>query len=288
MSQSFTRKVIETRITLAKGSFGDKGNTKIIRGLATEVSVEKPGLPDKGKASIKITNLPLTDMEQLTTLAFKPLQYQRNSVSVFAGDEESGLSQVFSGEITSAFGNFNAAPNPVFEIDAMTGFFGALLPQQPTTTAGAVGVADIVGQMADKMGYSFKNEGVSAQLRNAVFNGSPLEQAQGAARQAGAELLVDDGSMVLLLAGMARAGNAVLLNKNSGMIGYPAFNNNGITVKCLYNPALRFGGLVQVQSIVPKASGVWKITKLSHKLSAFDSGGGDWMSEIEGTYRTGM
>ncbi|MEG2172381.1 MAG: hypothetical protein RRY29_03875 [Desulfovibrionaceae bacterium] len=288
MNTSFTRKIIETRITLAKGSFGGQGNTKVIRGLATEVSVEKPGLPDKGKASIKITNVPLNDMEQLTTLAFKPLQYQRNSVVVLAGDAESGLSQVFSGEITSAFGNFNAAPDPVFEIEAMTGFFGALIPQQPTSTAGNVGVADIVGQMAAKMGYSFKNEGVSAQLRNSVFNGSPLEQAQAAARQSGVELLVDDGAMVLLPAGSARAGNAVLLNKNSGMIGYPAFNNNGITVKCLYNPAIRFGGLIRVESIVPKASGVWRITKLSHKLSAFHTGGGNWVSEIEGTYRMGM
>lgn len=288
MSQtSFTQKILETRITLAAGSFGGQGNTKIIRGLATEASIEKPGLPDKAKASIKITNLPLTAMEQLTTLAFRPLQTQKNRISIWAGDAASGLAQVFSGEITSAFGNFNAAPDPVFEVEAMTGYYPSLMSQNPTTMAGSAPVADVVGKLAQTMGYSFQNEGVSGQLRNAVLNGSPLEQARNAAKQAGVELLIDDGALVLLPAGAARSGNAVVLNKSSGMIGYPTFNNNGISLKCLYNPALRFGALVKVESIVPKASGVWKITKLSHKLSAFNTGGGAWQSEIEGTYRLG-
>lgn len=288
MSQSFTRKAIETRITLAKGSFGGQGNTKVIRGLATRVSVEKPGLPDKPKCSVQIINLPLGDMEQMTTLAFKPLQYQRNSISVYAGEEGRELSLVFSGEITSAFGNFNSAPDPAFEIEAMGGFFGALTPKAPAAVAGSVSVGDFIGQQAGLIGYAFRNEGFTGQLRNAVFNGSPLEQAQAAARQGGADLILDDGSLILLPPGKARGGNTVLLNKDSGMIGYPTFNNNGISVKCLYNPALHYGGLVKVESIVPKASGTWRITKLSHKLVAYDSSGGDWTSEVEAAYMGGM
>lgn len=288
MSQSFTLKAIETHITLAKGSFGGAGNTKIIKGLATRVSVEKPGFPDKPKCTVEIVNLPLNDMEQLTTLAFKPLQYQRNSISVYAGEQGQQLSLVFRGEITSAFGDFNAAPDPVFKIEAMTGFFGALTPKAPTATPGSVAVADIVAQNAKDMGYTFRNEGFTGQIKNAVLNGSPMEQAQQAAKQAGAELIVDDGALVLLKPGMARSGNAVLLNKDSGLIGYPTFNNNGISLKCLYNPAIVYGGIVRVQSIVPKASGDWRVTKVTHKLAAYDTGGGDWFTEIEGSYRKGM
>ena len=287
-STSFTRKIIETRITLAQGAFGGQGLTKVLRGLATELHVEKPGFPDKAKATVRISNVPLSDMEQMTTLAFKPLQYQRNAISVYAGDEESGLSLVFCGEITSAHGDFNAAPDPVFAVQAMSGFFGALTPSAPTSVPGSVGVAHIVQQMAGRLGYSFINEGFTGQIKNAVLCGSPLEQAQAAAKQAGAELIMDDSTLILCPPGQPRGngnrvGQAVLLSKDSGLIGYPTFTNNGISLRCLYNPALQFGACMEVHSIVPKASGLWRITKLSHKLSAHHSSGGHWHSTVEGT-----
>ena len=53
MSKSFTIKTIRLAITLGKGSFSEGGNTKIIEGLACEVSITKPGLPEKNTASVK-------------------------------------------------------------------------------------------------------------------------------------------------------------------------------------------------------------------------------------------
>lgn len=287
MTDSFTKKVIETHLTLASGSFGGQGNTKIIRGLATDVSIERPGLPDKDKARVKIYNLPLQEMEQLTTLSFKPLQVRKNIIRILAGDENN-LSEVFNGDITSAFGNFNNAPDPVFEIEALCGYYASIQPSSPTSISGSTPVADVISKVAQQIGYSFINQGVTSSLRNAVLNGSPMEQAINAAKQVGAQLLVNDSTMTLLNANEALSGNAVLLNKDTGMIGYPTFNNEGIIVKSLYNNAFKFNGLVKVESIVPKATGVWRITKLTHNLSAFNSQGGQWISEIEATYTGAM
>lgn len=287
MPESFSKKVIETHLTLASGSFGGQGNTKIIRGLATDVSIERPGLPDKDKARVKIYNLPLQEMEQLTTLAFKPLQVRKNIIRIFAGSEND-LSEVFNGDITSAFGNFNNAPDPVFEIEALCGYYASIQPSPPTSISGSTSVADIISKIAHGIGYSFINQGVTSSLRNAVLNGSPMEQAINAAKQVGAQLLVNDTIMTLLNANEALSGNAVLLNKKTGMIGYPTFNNEGIIVKSIYNKAFKFNGLVKVESIVPKATGVWRITKLTHNLSAFNSQGGQWISEIEATYTGAM
>lgn len=283
MAESFTKKVIETHLTLANGSFGGKGNTKIIRGLATDVSIERPGLPDKDKARVKIYNLPLQEMEQLTTLAFRPLEVRKNIVRILAGSENN-LSEVFNGDITSAFGNFNNVPDPVFEIEALCGYYASIQPSSPTSISGSTSVADIISKIAQQIGYYFVNQGVTSSLRNVVLNGSPMEQAINAAKQVGAQLLVNDTTMTLLNANEALSGNAVLLNKDTGMIGYPTFNNEGIIVKSLYNNSFKFNGLVKVESIVPKATGVWRITKLTHNLSAFNSQGGQWISEIEATY----
>lgn len=285
---SYTQKIIEIRITLGKGSFAGGGNTKIINGLGVEVSVEKPGLPDKNKARVKIYNMKLEDIEQLTTLAFRPLRARRNTLSILAGDKQKGLTQVFAGEITSAYGDFNAAPDVAFVAEAMSGYYPALMPSSPTSIKGATPLDGIMNSLAQTMGYSYKNEGVSASLRNPVLNGSPMQQAEAAARQAGVNLVVDDNVLSILPANVASSGNAVLLNKNTGMIGYPTFNADGIVLKSLFNPALRFNASVKVESIVPKASGVWRVTKLVHKLEAFVAKDGAWFSEIEAAYTRGV
>jgi hypothetical protein len=68
------------------------------------------------------------------------------------------------------------------------------------------------------------------------------------------------------------------------MIGYPTFSSDGIEVDALYNPAFKIGGLIEVKSIVPKASGLWRIVKLEHSLCANDPDGEDWKTGIEAVY----
>lgn len=286
---SFTRKLLEVHVTLQAGQF-EAGNTKIITDVPLKVRIEKTGPPDFCKAVIEARGLRYEDMAQMSTLAFRPLYSARNSVAVFAGDEVDGLSLAFSGSITQASADFNAAPDVSFKIEAMTGYFGAITPQSPTAVRGAQPAADFIAMQAQKAGFTFQNDGVSVQLNNAIFNGSPVAQARAAARQIGAELIIDDDVMILSPAGGAGKnagggrGNAVLLNKDTGLLGYPALSNEGVQLKALYNPAFRLGGLVEVESIVPKASGTWRIIKLTHDLAAFDAKGAPWESQMTTYY----
>ena len=117
-----------------------------------------------------------------------------------------------------------------------------------------------------------------------MFQGSPIQQAQACASQIGAELILDDGSAVLMQSGAGREGNTVVLSSTPGLLGYPALTQNGIECKAIFNPDFRFGGLIKLDTVVPKASGVWKIVKLTHKLSANMPGDGSWESQITGYY----
>ena len=281
---SFTRKQIEVRITLAAGSFGGKGSEKVINGLPVSCEVSKTGGDEKPSCKISIGGMAYSEMEQLTTLAFRPLQTRKNLVAIFAGDTESGLSQVFTGEITQAAADFNNSPDVTFEIEAVTGYYPALMPAGPQTVAGEVAVADLVSQQAQAMGYEFRNEGVTTKLKNTILNGTPMQKARAAARQAGANLLIDDNTLILLPPGKERKGTTVSLSDKSGLMGYPSFSNEGITLDAIYNPAFQLNGLIEVKSIVPKASGTWRITKLEHKLSANNPGEDDWTSSIEAVY----
>lgn len=155
MNTSFTKKLLEAHITLAEGGFntatGQGANTKIIR-LGMDVDIQKPGGKEKNKAKVKIFNMPLADMETLTTLAFKPLQASKNRIAVYAGDEEHGMSLAFSGDIVSAVPNFNAAPDPSFDVECITGYVASITPVPPLTAQGAQDVATLMQGLAKQWG----------------------------------------------------------------------------------------------------------------------------------------
>lgn len=284
MPTGFTLKTIRLVITLGKGQFSEGGNTKTIEGLACEVSITKPGLPEKNSATVKVWGLKYEDMAQLTMLAFRPLESQRNLISIFAGEKGEKLPLAFAGEITSAFADFNAAPDVVMQFEADTGTYAQQIAEPVLTVDGEATADSLFSQFAASSGYNFQNEGVTTSVKNIWVPGSPITKAEKLSRDIGCDLLIDDGTMIILPAGQARKGNAVLLNKESGMIGYPTFNQDGISCRCLYNPDLAYGGLIKVESIVPRASGTWRITKLTHNIAAYVPGGGNWESQVEAMY----
>ena len=283
LNTSFFERRLKIVIQLYKGEFEDGSNTKEITDLAMTCQIQKLALPEGGKASAEITGLPLSDMEQLTTLAFDPLYVKNNQITIYAGDW-GGVSEVFSGTITKAGADFNASPDVKFKIEAAVGYFGRMTAQGPTAIHGSQDASAFIKGQCEKAGFKFVNQGVSAKISDCVFQGSPIQQAQACASQIGAELILDDGSAVLMQSGAGREGNTVVLSSTTGLLGYPAITQNGVECKAIFNPDFRFGGLIQLDTVVPKASGVWKIVKLTHKLSANMPGDGSWESQITGYY----
>ncbi len=274
-------KTIKTTIILGEGEFEGGGNTKIIEGLSTTVQVTKAGLPEKNSAEVRIQGLKLSDMEQLTFLSFLPGEYRKNHILIEAGDKGGELSVVFKGDITAASADFTTAPDVTMKFNALTAGWSVLVADSPTSVQGEATAESLIKQFAEQAGFNFINEGVTESVKNATFNGSPVQKAEQVADEVGAELLMDDETWTLMPWDKPR-GDAVLLKADSGMIGYPSFTQDGISVECFYNPRLQLGGQIKIESIVPRASGYWKITKLSHDLAAYTQG--RWVSRIDGMY----
>ena len=102
----------------------------------------------------------------------------------------------------------------------------------------------------------------------------------------GANLIFDDDKVVLVEKHGIRKtqGSIHLINAMNGMIGYPTFSNNGINVTTFFRPDLRIGANFKLETIVPRASGTWKITGLRHELSANDPGAQAWKTSITAIY----
>ncbi len=282
---SFTQKIISVSITLASGSFDDaedNSNTVILEGLRVECIVEKDGHPAKNKAKLKIYGMTESQMSQLTALTFKPLAVRNNLLKVMAGDE-SGMSQVFAGTITWAWADYRTPPNLYFHIEALSGYYPAITRANPTSVKGGGDVPQIMSVLAKTMGYTFSNQGVTAQISNPYLSGTAYQQASSLADAADVEFIVDDGELIITPRGGARAGEAPLISADTGMKEYPIFDKKGIRVTALYNPAVQFGGLIVVQSVIDAACGTWRVNGLRHHLES-EKPGGKWESAIKASY----
>lgn len=276
---AFTRKQIEFDIQL------EDGGSMSIRDFACDVSVEKVGLPDKNKAKCTIYGLSMQTIEQLTSLCFLPLTYKKNRIVIRAGDE-GNLSQLYIGDITVSHGVGQGAPDFALEIEAQTGFVAAMTAQDPETVDGKTQTGGIVDKIMTPFGFTRESQGgEDVQIQNAVLQGDPLHKAWQAASQSGRELVVDDDKMLLLPETGVRQGAAVELSVETGLVGYPNFTSEGITCRSFFNPNIQYGGELHLTSALPKASGTWRITKVTHNLSAYKAGGGPWFTEIEAMAR---
>lgn len=277
----FSVKTVRITIQLRKGEFNNGGNTVIIEGLPVSVTVTKQGGEAKNKASVTVDNLKLETATQLTTLAFKRLETYNNVIQIDAGSQGAELSTIFIGEITSAVPVMSDSKLSL-KIEALAGYYPALIPSTPTSVQENTTVEKLMKQFADEAGYSFENKGITASIANSVFVGSPVEKAKTLARQADVDLLIDDNKFTVQPFEAPKDGQIPLLSKNTGLIGYPSFSNEGINCKSVFNDKLKIGSYFKLESVLPHASGEWQITKVEHRLEAYTPNSGTWESDVTG------
>lgn len=278
MSTSFTEKQLVVSITL-------DGEKMSFPGFATTVHIQKQGAPELPKANIQLFGLSEDKLAQLTLLSFDGLSLRPNRVEVMAGDA-AGMSLCFEGEITNSAPDFNAAPSPVLNIEAITAAYPKLLPQSPVSVTGSQSVESLMETFAADAGLTFRNEGVSTSLSNCTINGDPITKMQWVADTIGADLIIDDSEVVLVPTSGTRGQllTVTAINPETGQIGYPSFDSMGIRCSCLFRPDLMVAGYCRIESSLPRASGVWKIYSVTHELTANLPSGGPWMSTIAGIW----
>ncbi len=282
MAGSFAKKILEAALTLEGGFFSSGTNTLVLSGLRMSLEVEKGGQPSKNAAKLRIYGMTEQDMDSATTTAFKALGVRKNLLRVRAGDEGS-LAVVFQGEITGAWAVYHEPPGLYFQVEALSGYYPAVVPVPPRSFSGGAAVAQIMETLAASMGYAFDNAGVDAVLSNPYLSGSDFQQAQALAEASGIDWGVDDGTLWIAPPGQPRAGEAPLVSPETGMIGYPTFDKEGLEVRALYNPAFKHGGVIKVESSIRPARGVWRVHGLKHHLES-ERPGGKWETTLKASY----
>ena len=284
MASSYTEKSIRITITIDNGA--GAGTQCVFEGFATQVRVTKQGAPELPKASVRIYGLSEQRMAELTMLSFDALSLRRNAIEIAAGEAGNALSVIFQGEVTNSAPDFNAAPSPVMNIEAITAAYPKLIPASPVSVNGSQTAESLMTQFSEQAGMTFKNEGVTASVSNCVINGDPISKMEWVANSVGADLVMDDNQAVLVPRDAVRGELSAVaaINPQTGETGYPTFDSKGIQATCFFRPDLCVAGYCKIESALPRATGVWKIYSVTHDLTANCPGGGAWFTTIAGTW----
>ena len=271
------------RVTITLGNedrFASSGkNTIIIDNLRVIAGITQFGGQTTGTANVSIYGMLESDMNQVTTLSTdnytteqKPFLRQ-HSILI-----EADGSPVFDGIITNAWGMYQMQPDVYLHIEANELFLHKVTPLEPTSIKGVVQVADIFKHFADIMKLNFENNGVDMIDDDVALVGSAWEQAAEYAKHCKIELAHEGRTLIINRRGQARQGKIPLINEKTGLVGYPSFDTFGVSFKSLFNPAIRFLGLVRIETPIKRADGEFRVQMIKLLLES-EKPGGAWFMD---------
>lgn len=278
-------------ITLAK-----QGTILILQGLRASVSIDNAGGAMMGTLRAQIFGMTASDMNSLTNPQWNSTtigtsgsaSFGFNSIQVFAID---GAQEtlVYNGDIINSWGVFSSMPEVYLYIEAQIGYAALVNPAKPLSIAAHTTVATVMQQIASAMGFQFENNGVNTPVaRGAYWGNTLMEQARSLMQANKFWMYLDStqaNTLAIAPANTARNVAAALISPQTGLIGYPIFSPVGVNFETLFNPAIVFGGPVNVQkSTILLANGTWIVVSMSHQLSS-QSPGGPWRSTVQAVDR---
>ena len=233
----------------------------------------------------RIFGVSQSDMNTATTLQYQPDFQRPNRIEVTAIDGTTET-KVFAGNIINAWGDYMEMPDICLTIMAAGMIETQLKPVPPISLKGNADTAEVMGLICRAMGMKFENNGVNTKITDPYLANTAMEQARELARSSGCDFYADDDTIAITPRNAPRFGVFPLISFQSGLVGYPTFDGVGVMFKTLFNPSIRFGGQVQLQTDVTRAAGSWIVTSIAHLLES-ERPGGAWFSTVRAN-RSGL
>jgi hypothetical protein len=163
---SFIQKLLQCSITMANGVFDGGQNSATIQttgglnatDLRMSASITVTGSSIPGIMDLAIYGLPLSLMNQLSTVGTNYLRRLKNTISLSAGEVGGQFNLVFQGLIEIAFVDAAAQPQVCLRIHATpNGSYFSVKPVPPISKQGAQPASDMISSIAGQMGLKFEN-----------------------------------------------------------------------------------------------------------------------------------
>ena len=288
----FKKRSLAARFTLdaAAGAFTESGeNTVDVTGVRMRASLVNNMSTTMDSLELEVWGLPLSIMNKLTILQNGYTQGIANQVELTAGDGEN-MSLIFRGQIFTAWADFSGQPEGNFILQAFSSLASAYKSVPPLSYKGSIDAATVANSIALQMDppLTLHNSGVNVQLQDVALPGDAMQQLRRLARMADFEWSTDElGSLAIWPRGTPRDTQGVDINKDTGLVGFPSYNDKGVSFSAIFNPSLRVNGPVNLKSASSPANGVWFPFNITHDLEA-EFPEGRWFTHVEAQRFTGM
>lgn len=290
------RKVIRVTITL-KGTdkegkpevFTSEGDFNQLQstGLRVLCNIINGNGAISPSANIQIYGLAMDKMAKLMRIQWNTMSAILNTILIEAGDEGSELTRVYEGNITFAKIDMSNVPNAFLNIESQAAIVDALKPVEPIPFVNDFDAAEMIRIIAENyMGYEFENNGASHIIPDGgTYRKTYLSMIQEIAQAADFDLYIEQGKIAICPRGGARNIRVPVISPKTGLIGYPVPDVRGVSFKALYDPLIKFGGVVKIQdSIIDVCNGDWRIYGTTVTLEANQENGA-WFIECNASRR---
>lgn len=202
---AFVKRILEARFTLAQGGFAGQPagttalNTLDVKGLRISAKLVNAGGAAMGECQLTLYGLTKSQMNTLSTMGMRVQQVPtKNTLTLLAGDTESGLSLVFEGGIQSAYADLEAQPQACFRVVAKSGLPQAVTAAPSTSYQGSANVSQVLAAMALGAGMSFENSsGVSVVIPNQHYYGTVRNQIKKCCENAGIGWTIENNTLII-------------------------------------------------------------------------------------------
>ena len=276
---------IDVTFRLGTGQFGEGAyNTVTVSGLRVQCNVADANGPQMGLAQVRIYGITPSIMKTVSALNEAVQASRKNILIVSAGDDLSGMATIFGGQIRLCQIDLSAPPYAALNVMAFGGGFEALKTTVPSSYPGTAKAEVILQDLATRMKYKLeKTLGTTATLATPYLSGTLRDQVQQCADAAGFDWNIFNDTLAIWPRGKARNGTSVpLISKETGLVGYPSYSSGtfqGLALTTVFNPTLRIGQQIKVQSSLDVANGAWLVYDLNHSLES-ETPEGQWFSRF--------
>lgn len=249
----------------------DDKTIKTFDGLNVNFNVSKQASSVTPEARIIVANLTMEDVVNITTIAGTYTNVKkRKKVRLLAGyDDDVGL--IFEGDITMA-APVTEPPDVWLQIEAKQGFF-----DNNRVVSKVIKDKTPIKEIAEQISNWLETPLQWIAEANKVVN---LFAASGSAGQFLRKLNMmgdifafrDEDGLIVLDAKSPNRGQTTVVSKDTGMIGIPKADNNGIRIDVLLNHHLKLGQTIDLKSeLISSLNGRYWIYGITHSGSLRDN-----------------
>lgn len=293
MSEQYLR-----RWSLVVASPGASDQGLDLSALKIKFAVRQADIQTPNSSYIRVYNLSETTRNRLLSKEFTAVRLQ-------AGYQDSNYGLVFQGQIKYTARGRDNATDVYVELTGADGDeaynFAVITDPSSTLAAGSLPGDHVAAALQAMAPYGitqgFVNQlGTTALARGKVLYGMARDVLRTVTRTYGVSWSIRDSQLQLVALNSYEPGEAVVLTSSTGLIGMPRQEPDGIHVRCLLNPNLKYGRLIKLDNasittflgpaiygfnpgFIPEIAndGIYKCYVVEH---AGDTRGSEWYTDL--------